>query len=417
MKFLRWLSGNLRALLWAFALAVAVWVAAVTSADPDESRSLPTPVPLELVGQDPRLVVNSELPSTVEIVLRAPRSLWLELETDARMVRAILDLSRLTAGEHQVELQIQVDMRPVRIVSVAPASVAIRLEPLAERTFEVDLNQLGQLGVGYQAGEPVVQPGTATASGAQSVVDRVDRLQVSVDLDGIRETVDEDLLVQPLNSQGQPIASLTVAPATVHVRLPISQQGGYRDMAVKVVTRGVPASGYRLTDISVFPPVITVYSSQPELINLLPAFLETQPLDLADAEDDISTRLGLSLPPGVSVVGEQTVLIQAGVSPIESSITLADEKVTLLGLTSGLNAEVSPASVDVIVSGPLALLYTLTPQDVRVSVDMTGLGPGTYQETATVDILIADVVVESVLPATIQVVLTTSATPTLTPSP
>ncbi len=32
-----------------------------------------------------------------------------------------------------------------------------------------------------------------------------------------------------------------------------------------------------------------------------------------------------NLPEGVSIVGEQTVLVQAGVSPIESSVTLAGE--------------------------------------------------------------------------------------------
>jgi len=108
-------------------------------------------------------------------------------------------------------------------------------------------------------------------------------------------------------------------------------------------------------------------------------------------------------------------LIQAGISSIESSITLADERVNLIGLSSALTAQLSPTSVDVIVSGPLPVLYTLTNQDVRVTVDVTGLGPGTYQKTARVEILIADVLVESVLPSTIEIVLT--AAPTATPKP
>ena len=415
MTRLKWVAANVRTLLWALAFAVAVWVAAVTSADPDEARLLAEPVSVEIIGQDPSLVIANQIPETVEIVLRAPLSAWAEIDANPQSVRAILDLSGRSAGEHQIALQIQVDARPVRIVSVAPPRVELTLEPLAHRSFPIELGLAGQLAVGYQAGEAKLVPDQVIVAGGETAVERVEEVRVGVSLDGVRETVDADLPLQALGASGRAITDVTVVPATVHVTLPISQQGGYRDMAVKVIVRGRVASGYRLTDISVFPPVITVYSSQPEVVNLLPAFLETLPLDLSEAEDDITTRLGLNLPPGVSVVGEQTVLIQAGVSPIESSITLADEVVTLVGLGEGLTAGTSPTSVDVIVSGPLALLYTLTPQDLQVTADVTGLEPGTYQISPQVEILISDVVVESVLPGTVQVLISEAATPTPRP--
>jgi YbbR domain-containing protein len=180
---------------------------------------------------------------------------------------------------------------------------------------------------------------------------------------------------------------------------------------------GRVASGYHLTDISVFPPVVTVFATDPDLVNALPGVVETQPLELQSAKEDISTRVALNLPEGISIVGEQTVLIQAGVSPIESSVTLAGEKVEIINLGEGLTAQVSPATVDVIVSGPLPLLDTLTRQDVRVTVDLSGLAPGTHQVAANVEVLIADVVVESILPNTIEVVITLGGVPTKTPMP
>ena len=196
-----------------------------------------------------------------------------------------------------------------------------------------------------------------------------------------------------------------------------AQRGGYRDLAVKVVVRGQVASGYRLTDISVFPPVVTVFSADPNVVATLPGVVETQPLDLQNANEDITTRLDLNLPEGVSVVGEQTVLIQAGISPIESSITLSNEVVQVTGLPEGLTAQVLPATVDVILSGPLPLLDTLTRQDIRVTVDLTGLTAGTHQLTPRVEILIADVVVESILPGTVEVTLAPSGTPYPLPTP
>ena len=54
---------------------------------------------------------------------------------------------------------------------------------------------------------------------------------------------------------------------------------------------------------------------------------------------------------------------------------------------------------------PAPLLDSLLLQDIRVVVDVTGLGPGTYQLTPKVEILVADVVVESILPNTLEVII------------
>ncbi|MBM3126523.1 MAG: hypothetical protein FJZ87_15880 [Chloroflexi bacterium] len=414
---LRWISQNYRTFLWSLALSMAVWMAAVTSADPDETRVLSSPIPVQIVGQDPGLVIRGDIPDNVQLTLRAPSSVWNLINADVTIVQAVLDLSGLTEGEHNTGLQIQIDARPVQIVAVAPQIIEFTLEPLATRTLDVDLSLSGEAAIGYQIGDPDLQPGTVIVSGAQSQVHLATRARVAWNLNGIRENVDQDLLVEVLDENGETVNGITVSPSSIGVRIPVIQQGGYRDVAVKVVTTGRVASGYRLTDLSVFPPVVTVFSTDPQRVNDLPGILETQPLDLQNAQNDISTRLGLSLPAGVSIVGEQTVLIQAGVSPIESSITLAGEKVEIIGLSSKLTAQVSPQTVDVIVSGPLPILDTLTRQDVRVTVDLTGLESGVQQVTPAVEVLIADVVVQSILPNTIEVVISIIGAPTITQTP
>jgi YbbR domain-containing protein len=413
----RWISLNYRTFLWALALAVAVWIAAVTAADPDETRQLPNPVPVEIIGQDPSLVINSDLPKEVEITLRAPQSVWNDLDADPSLVHVILDLSGLSAGEHTSELQIQVDARPVQILTTTPKSVLFSLESIATKPFPVDVTLSGESSVGYQIGEAMIEPVEVIVAGAQSQVEKVARTHVSVDLDGVRENVDQTLAVEVLDANGDPVEGVTVSPETIHVSLPVSQQGGYRDVAVKVIMAGRVASGYRLTDISVFPPVVTIYAADPELVNNLPGVVETAPLDLQNAKEDINTRLALNLPEGVTIVGDQTVLIQTGVSAIESSVTLDGEKVEIIGLENGLTATVSPLTVDVIVSGPLPILDTITHQDVRITVDLTNLEIGTHQVIPKIEVLISDVIVESILPNTIEVVISVAGPPTITPTP
>ncbi len=414
---IRWIVQNYRTFLWAFALALAVWISAVTSADPDETRTLPAPVQVDTIGQASNLVLNSDIPKEVEVTLRAPRSVWDLIDSDPQLVRVILDLSGLSSGEHTMDLQIQIDARPIQIISVSPRTITFTLEPLTTESVNVDLSISGEAAVGYQMGEISYEPLEVSVSGAESQVEKVARARVSVDLNGIRENFDDSLPVEVLDDNGEVVKDVTVSPSEIQVTFPISQQGGYRDVAVKVSIIGRVASGYRLTDLSVFPPVVTVYSTDPELVSSLPGIVETQPLDLQSAQDDINTRLTLNLPPGVSIIGEQTVLVQAGVSPIEGSVTLSGELIEIVGLESGLTAQTSPISVDVILSGPLPLLDTLTRQSVRATVDLTGLSAGTYQISPKVEILISNIIVESILPNTVEVVVTSLNPITPTPSP
>src|SRR5688572_7075694 len=149
-----WLFRNLRILGLALVLAIAVWVSAVTADDPDEVRVFPRAIPLEIVGQDSGLVITGQVPENINLTLRAPRSVWDELTTTQDAVRAVLDLSGLATGQHSLRIQVQPRIRPVRIVSVSPETVDLALEPLATKTFPVNLAIRGETAVGYQAGLP-----------------------------------------------------------------------------------------------------------------------------------------------------------------------------------------------------------------------------------------------------------------------
>ncbi len=412
-----WLRRNLQTLLWSLLLAVAVWIAAVTAADPDEQRVFGRPVAIEIVGQDPGLVIVGETPAQVEVTMRAPRSVWSRLEGLENPIRAVVDLSDLVdAGEHTVTVQPSISKAladsPILIVSVSPSAFTITVEPLVSRIFPITLTLNGQPATGYQAGEPLLEPLEALVSGAESLVGQVERARVIVNLSGTRESVDQALDVQLYDNNNQIVKGLSVNPSTALVTIPVSQEGGYRDVAVKVLVQGQVANGYLLTDLSVFPPIVTVYSTEPELVHALPGIVETQPLELRGASENISTRLALSLPPGISVVGEQSVQVNVGISPIQSNLTLSKIKIEVVGLADGLAAQISPPEVDVILSGPAPLLDSLLLQDIRVIVDVTGLAPGVHQLKPRVEILIADIVVESILPNTVEVVVTPAPTPT-----
>jgi len=154
---------------------------------------------------------------------------------------------------------------------------------------------------------------------------------------------------------------------------------------------------------------VTVFSEDPRLVEQLPGYVETSPLDLNGAKDDIDVFLPLNLPAGVTVVGsegapgDQFVEVQVNIAAIEGSLTMEGISVDVTGLSEGLRASVSPETVTVILSGPLPVLDQLSPQSIRVTVDVTGQKAGTYQMAPHVELLDGQLNVESVLPSTVEV--------------
>jgi YbbR domain-containing protein len=409
----RWLISNLRTFLLAFTLALAVWVTAVTAANPDETQVLPNPIPIEYIGQDPGLILTSgNSPIQVEIALRAPHSVWQSLLNGETSIRAIVDLTGLGSGTHAVLVQVQIDARPIRIISVTPQTYNLSLETQITRTVQIRLVLTGSPAIGYQIGDAIITPANVIITGAESLVSRIDHIQATIDLTDARQNFNANVPIQVMDSSSAVIESVTVIPETVQVNLPIIQQGGYRDMAVKVMTVGNPASGYSLTSVAAYPPIITVYSANSELIDSMPGYVETSSLDLNGADKDIEKQLGIILPPGVTLIGEQSVLVKVGIAPIESSRTISYRPVNMIGLSSGLLAHLSPQTVDIILSGPLPVLESMAISDVNVQVDLTGLSGGTYRLTPRVSIVQEGVTVESILPGTVEVVISTAITPT-----
>jgi YbbR domain-containing protein len=414
---LRRLARNLPTFFLAFILALAVWVMAVIATDPDVTQSYPTPISIEFVGQDPSLIMTGTVTRQVQVTLRAPRSIWNQFTSGKASIRAVADLTGLGSGTHAVEVQVQIATRLVRIISVTPQTLKLSLEPLVTQTLPIELTLTGEPAIGYKIGAIVLDPAEAVISGPESIVTQAKHVQAILDVTNARQSIETTRPISVITENGAALSGITIHPDSVKVDLPLAQQGGYRDLAVKAVTVGNPASGYWVKNVTASLPVVTVYSGNLSLIESLPGYVETMPLDLSGASDNIETKLALNLPSGVTLIGDQTVSVQVEIVPIEGSRPVAFLPVEVIGLAAGLKSQLSPTTVDVILSGPLSVLESLSSSDVHVKLDLTGLTSGTYQLTPTVTVDKQGVTVQSILPGTVEVILTKEATPTPRPTP
>ncbi|MFZ3071033.1 MAG: CdaR family protein [Anaerolineaceae bacterium] len=405
MKALRWLVKFLPTLLTALVLAIVVWVSAVTSADPNEDLTYSDPIPITILGLDPDLVLTGDLVESVTVSIRAPQSIHDRLANEPDLIHAFVNLSGLSAGTHTTEAQVNVSIGPTEVTRISPATVTLTLEKLLTKEFSIVLRKTGSLPISYEAEDAILATETVQVIGPETQVLKVKQVVASVDLTNVTTSIARSVELRALDSRGVVVSGVNLNPTQVAVEIPIRQLGGYRNVFVKIVTTGQIARGFYLTGIVANPPTITIYSTDPELANDMPAYIETVPFSLNGSEESFESVVELNLPEGIVVVGEQNVTVQVEVAAIESSIQLMDIPVDALNVATGLKATISPAKVDLYLSGPLYLLEQISSVTIKVTVDMAGKTAGTYQLIPTVVLDNPQIRLDSILPGSIEVVL------------
>lgn len=416
LQRLRGFVRQLPTLLFAFALAVIIWAIAVNSSDPSLQKAYPSTVAVEVMGQSPDLVLTSTLPGSVSITMRAPTSIWTAMIDEKVPVRATIDLSGLDAGPHTVPVQIEVGIKPVEIVSYNPRSVDVTLEPLISNEFDINVVNNTNPAIGYQAGTPHLDVSAATVSGAQSLVSEVAEVRATLDLEQATSDINQQITLQAYDSAGKQVKGVTITPEKVTVTESIAQLGGFRNVVVKLSTTGQPATGYRLTGITVNPPTVTVYSADPKLVESLPGYVNTESINLTGLKDDLNQQIGLRLPDGITVVGDPSVNVQVSIAAVENSLSLSGIPIQATGLPSNLVATISPSSADVIIAGPLVTLNSVNISDLQILIDLSGLGIGRHTIQPTTTLNNPDLRIESIVPTTFEVTISQkgAATPTAT---
>lgn len=379
-------TSNLSSALLALFLAVVTWVVAVYEKAPPRTDFFPYPIPVKILNLEEGLIISNPVQTEVKIRIRALANIWEQLKPES--FEATVDLQGLTAGQHEVPVSITTLEKSVAVLSVEPSHIIINLEEITERKIRVRVKVLDEesIPLGYISRLPAVTPEQITISGPKTAVAQVAEAVVEVSLKNARETVIKQDAPILLDGTGNRVQGLTLSPATVIVRVVVERQVGYRDVTVRAVTRGSPAPGYWISNISVEPALVTVYGQQ-SVIEKLPGYLDTETIDVSNAKQDVIKRIALALPEGVLVLGEgagrEGILVQINIQPLMGGQTIRRE-LELQGLRLGLKATASPTAVDIILFGPLPALQELQPTDVQVTLDLIGLGKGIHKVTPKV---------------------------------
>jgi YbbR domain-containing protein len=382
----RWITGNLGLMALALVLAIVVWLFNTLRSDPIVEGTLRARVIVDGV-QAPNLVLNTELPESVTVNVRAPRSTLNQLEQSPDSARVEVNLARLDSGRHVLPLRPLIAADTVAIVSSSPTTASVSLERLIERDAPVRISVIGVPLLGFERESEAIDLKSVTISGTESSLAKVTDVVAEISVEDLRASIAQSVRLQARDAQGEPVAGIRITPAEARAEVEIRRLANYRDFPVRVRLQGNPARDYSIVSITSNPQVITLFGDEDD-IKGLPDFIETLPIDIDGATDSLDQRVGLNLPAGnVTVIGGAEALavqVRVRVEAQQGASTVSRQPV-LSGIDiSKFSAVITPPAVDIVLSGPLPKLNQIRTDDVKVLLDLTDLGEGIHQVTPQV---------------------------------
>ncbi len=399
-------------LLLSVLLAFVVWFIAIDQENPMIRQEFEEPILIELRNMGPGLQSVQDLTNrTAVLTIRAPQRTLESLHVDD--FSAVLDLANLTAGSHEVEVMVTALNPDVEVIALEPRQLLIQLEPVISRFVPIEVEVMDSPAIGYEWQEPLSEPAEVEISGPRTLVSQVRSVVATVFLRNAKSQVEQ---VRPLiarSAQNLEVERVEIEPGNARIVVPVVQPPGRKEVVVRADVKGLPSPNYRLTGVRVEPQTV-VLSGSPNALREVPGFVETTPLLIEGAIDDVRESLPLILPENVSSL-QVSVMVTVGVAPLESSLTVTRHPV-IQGAGDDMRITVSLEEVEVIVSGPLPRLELLGPEEVRVLLDLTGLLPGSHLVEPTV-VVPEGIVEQGVIPEAIEVLIESLITPTATATP
>ncbi len=399
-------------LLLSVLLAFVVWFIAIDQENPMIRREYEEPILIEVRNMGAGLQSLQDLSNrTAVLTLRAPqRSLESQQADD---FSAVIDLARLPAGSHEVEVEVIALNPDVEVIAHEPRQLRVQLEPVISRFVPVEVEVMDSPAFGYDWQEPLSEPAEVEISGPRTLVTQVRSVIATVFLRNAKSQVEQVRPLSARNAQNLELERVEVEPSSARIVVPVVQPPGRKEVVVRADVKGLPSPNYRLTGVNAEPQTVVLLGS-PSALREVPGYVETTPLLIEGAIDDVRERLPLILPENVSTL-EDSVFVTVGVAPLESSLTVTRHPV-VQGAGDDMRITVSLEEVEVIVSGPLPRLELLGPEEVRVLLDLTGLLPGSHLVQPTV-VVPEGIVEEGVIPEAIEVLIESLVTPTPTETP
>lgn len=355
-----------------------------------------TGIPVEFIGAEDTLpsrglMLTEGEDTTMDVKLSGPRTVISGLDKNDLIIQ--VNLTNVTAvGTFSYpwtwDVVIAGNLRDKSGISLEKASlstVTFQVSPLYSKQVSVSVNVNGEVADGhiYMAERLAADPSVLTLSGKEEDVDQVESARIAVDLTDANATLQREFAYELLDADGNVVENdkIRVSDRRVLVTAPVYI---VKDLALKVKFKESPGSREENIRWDLEYDTITVAGEPASLENVSEILLDE--IDLSKVlSDDGLEPLEIGIPAGcVNLSGFTTTKISIRFRGLDTR-TFTATNITAVNISEGQIFSKMTNSVDVMLRGPASELDQVTPEDIRIVVDLAEFySNGTFSSPAIV---------------------------------
>ena len=355
-----------------------------------------TGIPVEFIGAEDTLpsrglMLTEGEDTTMDVKLSGPRTVISGLDKNDLIIQ--VNLTNVTAvGTFSYpwtwDVVIAGNLRDKSGISLEKASlstVTFQVSPLYSKQVSVSVNVNGEVADGhiYMAERLAADPSVLTLSGKEEDVDQVESARIAVDLTDANATLQREFAYELLDADGNVVENdkIRVSDRRVLVTAPVYI---VKDLALKVKFKESPGSREENIRWDLEYDTITVAGEPASLKNVSEILLDE--IDLSKVlSDDGLEPLEIGIPAGcVNLSGFTTTKISIRFRGLDTR-TFTATNITAVNISEGQIFSKMTNSVDVMLRGPASELDQVTPEDIRIVVDLAEFySNGTFSSPAIV---------------------------------
>ena len=314
--------------------------------------------------------------SNISVTVDAPQAYYRRISNDN--VQVSLDLSSVrTAGVQEVPLRAVTSYG--RVADIQPESLTLTFEAQDSRSVPINATLTGDIRDDLWYSIVRTNPSFLTVTGAASVVRSISSANVYVDVTDLESPFTQAhpyVLVDSATDAEFSQEMLTRSSSSVSVSVDVYPTKELRvSTDLSNVVTGQPASGYVVQSVSMQPDTVTVAADEELLEGLSELMIE--PVNVDNMSQSFTTRAAISQLSGLRNLSSEQVYVNIVIGEASISAWIDNVGVQVTGKGEGLSVEYSKP--EVYITGPRSDVEQIQADGLFVSLDLSGLGAGSYE--------------------------------------
>ena len=344
------LTANLGLKILAVLFSVVIWFIVVNINDPVD-KTVFRNVPVEILNADAvtgqgKVYEILDGTDVIDVTVWAKRSILDTLGKEN--VIATADMQEINFMDTMVRIKLATNKYNDKLenISSTTENMLISIEDMKRKQFLITTVAMGEPAEGYILGSVSSDQNLVNLSGPESVVDRVDRAEVSVDVAGLSQDIRTDASIRLYDADNNLVEDKSLKKSLDQVKANIEILQTKRVPLVFSST-GTPAEGYAVTgEIESTPSTLLIAGKGNAIKNVSQIEIPNTVLNVAGQSSNLVTTIELKkyLPENITVAesnfkGKVNVTVHIE-KEITSEIAIAPEDVTVSGMPEGMTYEI-----------------------------------------------------------------------------